>query len=256
MKTPDFKPALILSLALHYSLYAGLVHLENETKFDFHNITVKSIIETLFPTIKPKQKKDPASEAFKKEKYIPVTLEEVKKSPELKKGDSKTLGEKDEGGKDKGTNKEKNKGKEVSGGLKDPAFDGFINQNQTFNQKTASNNYIVEKDPVTGKNTIYIQTLAGPEEKCEDSNSFGGIGIQLDSFIAPGSLGLLVKNSPEYYPAYEAGIRPGDLIITPLSEIQGKPGTFTNVTFSQNNVLKSVKIKRSKICYKKKKLNL
>ena len=73
---------------------------------------------------------------------------------------------------------------------------------------------------------------------------FGGIGITHDS------MNFSVLTVYEGYPAYEAGIKKGDTIITPVNDIRGEVGTelvFEYISYETGDYVRTVII-RDKIC--------
>ena len=61
---------------------------------------------------------------------------------------------------------------------------------------------------------------------CE--NSFGGIGVEYDYL-------QVITNIPEGNPAFNAGMKIGDQIVTPLDYIRGELGTAVTVEVMRNN---------------------
>jgi hypothetical protein len=81
------------------------------------------------------------------------------------------------------------------------------------------------------------------QNKTEDCKGFGGIGIQYSSF--DGTIGQVFKG----YPAYKAGLRPGDKIVSPtLREIKGEPGTKVVVHIIRYGELLEIELTRELIC--------
>ena len=87
-----------------------------------------------------------------------------------------------------------------------------------------------------------VEVPAKQEVKKDCKESFGGIGIQM------GLYGEVVE-VPEWYPAYKAGIRLGDVVLNNES-IRGEPGTFVAVRIIRDNQELTFIIKRDIICYK------
>lgn len=80
-------------------------------------------------------------------------------------------------------------------------------------------------------------------EKCKDS-WYGGIGIK--RIEATGE----VTEAPEYYPAYIAGIRVGDMLLSE-KEILGEPGTEVDVRVERDSDKYTFTVMRDRICYDK-----
>jgi hypothetical protein len=82
---------------------------------------------------------------------------------------------------------------------------------------------------------------------CKDGNWYGGIGVQIQGTFSQ----ALVSHSEEGYPAYEAGIRDGD-VISAETEMLGEPGTTVEVfVVHKDKTAETLKIIRGKICYEK-----
>jgi len=87
-----------------------------------------------------------------------------------------------------------------------------------------------------------VEVPAKQKVKHTCKESFGGIGIQMGLYSE-------VVEIPEWYPAYKAGIRLGDIILNNES-IRGEPGTFVSVRVLRKNEELTFIIKRGIICYK------
>lgn len=74
---------------------------------------------------------------------------------------------------------------------------------------------------------------------------FGGIGITYKNL--KGEIGEVHK----YYPAYDAGLKVGDVILSPkINGIKGEVGTPIDITYERNGVVNNVTIIRGRICTK------
>lgn len=73
---------------------------------------------------------------------------------------------------------------------------------------------------------------------------FGGVGLTLNA-LGPG---LIVLNAHKFYPAATSGIVPGDIILTPVSEMKGEVGSDVNVEVIRDGKLLTFTMKRGKIC--------
>lgn len=72
-------------------------------------------------------------------------------------------------------------------------------------------------------------------------NTYGGVGLR----YAEGSRVLEVYAG---YPAYKAGIKPGDVLYS-KEDLRGEPGTKVEVTIVRDNNYININIIREKICY-------
>jgi hypothetical protein len=70
---------------------------------------------------------------------------------------------------------------------------------------------------------------------------FGGIGI------THGPMNI-VLDAPEGYPAAEAGIKKGDILLSPVESIRGPIGTEVTVLYKNEDGVHEVTIIRGKIC--------
>jgi len=83
------------------------------------------------------------------------------------------------------------------------------------------------------------------KDECPDF--FGGIGVQYSAE----EYGRII-DVPYGYPAYDAGIRAGDRIVSPsLGWIRGEVGTEVKVTYENTTGLHEITLIRDKICIKK-----
>lgn len=96
-----------------------------------------------------------------------------------------------------------------------------------------------------------IKEFLEPADICKEESSFGGIGLSF-SVDPKDPMFSVVTAAPGYYPAYEAGIRPGDKVLNDaIPMIKGQVGSVVNVNYFRNNEQKSISITRAKICFKK-----
>lgn len=130
-----------------------------------------------------------------------------------------------------------------SGGLGGKEKEGSLGAN-------GKDEHITEKPPVevdvvavsgTGKEKKK-QSKNQKESKCE--TYFGGIGVVFNP------LSRIVLQVPEGYPAYEIGIRPGDMILSD-NEISGKIGTEVTVILQRGDDQYRAVMIREKICTEK-----
>lgn len=80
--------------------------------------------------------------------------------------------------------------------------------------------------------------------KCPEDSWYGGIGVEINE-----ATGEIYKAAP-FYPAYKAGIRPGDINISDV-ELRGDPGTAVEVKVAREGQTLSFMVTREKICYTK-----
>jgi membrane-associated protease RseP (regulator of RpoE activity) len=71
---------------------------------------------------------------------------------------------------------------------------------------------------------------------------YGGVGLQNDF------TDMIVEIAP-FYPAYKAGLRLGDILITPPNTLRGDPGTIIDVTVKRGEDFMTFRVTRGKICY-------
>jgi hypothetical protein len=96
-----------------------------------------------------------------------------------------------------------------------------------------------------------LEVLSPPSEACDDNSSFGGIGASYVSDVNDPLMSIAVS-VPEYYPAFKAGIRPGDKVLTEsIIGLRGKIGTTASVSFLRGNSWNVISVTRVKICFKK-----
>lgn len=147
-------------------------------------------------------------------------------------------------------------GKGQFAGLGDDNFDRFIDLmpievSVNVEEKLVQSKKILadknEKSDITVPNEDF--DLAQPTEDCLKEASFGGIGVK---FKAVTNKGLIVDSIPSFYPAFKAGVRLGDKLITDITKIRGEIGTMVDVTFERNGQPQTISIRREKICYAKK----
>jgi membrane-associated protease RseP (regulator of RpoE activity) len=99
--------------------------------------------------------------------------------------------------------------------------------------------------PPLEKSDVPTPPQPEPKEanKTEECTGFGGIGIQYSG--RDGTIGQVFKG----YPAYKAGIEPGDVIVSPsLKEIKGEPGTKVTVSIIRRGQLYEIELTRELIC--------
>lgn len=77
--------------------------------------------------------------------------------------------------------------------------------------------------------------------ECTPEKSYGGIGIVLNFFENS------IDECPEYYPAFKAGLRKGDIILG-QDEIRGEPGTQITISVKRQSEILTFTVTREKIC--------
>ena len=99
--------------------------------------------------------------------------------------------------------------------------------------------------PPKSKSKIKIAKKKEPKKKAppvECKDWYGGIGIN-QNFIDQ----VLIVHPG--YPAYKAGIKSGDKIISPeMSEIRGEPGTKVTIVIDRDGQILTFNLIRDKIC--------
>lgn len=86
-----------------------------------------------------------------------------------------------------------------------------------------------------------IKPQAPKGRPCEKNGWYGGIGIMGDQ---------LVQEVYPGYPAFNAGLIRGDLIISPNGDqIRGEPGTIVKLKVMRGDKVLNFTITRGKICY-------
>lgn len=111
-----------------------------------------------------------------------------------------------------------------------------------------SDNTTLSESEGEKQDTVSIDILSREEAeaiireiKCD--KWFGGIGISHDYFN-------VVHEAPEWYPAYQAGIRVDDRILSKVT--RGEVGSLLNVIVSRHGSVLTFNVKRGKICYEEK----
>jgi hypothetical protein len=86
------------------------------------------------------------------------------------------------------------------------------------------------------------------DDNCDGVDAYGGIGIQGDYHLNDYRITAVGKG----YPADRAGVKPGDVIVTPASwEIRGEPGTKITLLLIRQGREMQVTMVRDKICMQK-----
>jgi hypothetical protein len=104
---------------------------------------------------------------------------------------------------------------------------------------------IVERPPQPEKSAeqIAFEKLQEERSKCEPF--FGGIGVTLKR---DDDLNQIADKVHRYYPAEQAGIKPGDVILTPVYKMKGEVGTPVTIEVIRNGIQFSVTMTRGRIC--------
>lgn len=97
----------------------------------------------------------------------------------------------------------------------------------------------------TGEQRAKRVEVARRKAIAECTPFFGGIGIEHSQF---GVIGRVY----EYYPAYDAGLKAGDIILSRISDIKGEIGTPVTITYKRGETINTVTFKRGRICTKDK----
>lgn len=84
------------------------------------------------------------------------------------------------------------------------------------------------------------QPVASGVPDCPPEMSYGGIGVMFD-------YNNTITECPISYPAFLAGVRVGDKVMT-TNEIRGEPGTSVTIIIKRGDQLLTFNIIREKIC--------
>lgn len=95
----------------------------------------------------------------------------------------------------------------------------------------------------TGEQRAKRVELSRRKAIAECEPHFGGIGIEHTVW---GQVGKVYQ----YYPGYDAGLKPGDEIVSPMQDIKGAIGTSVTITYKRAGILNTVTVTRGRICTK------
>ena len=101
--------------------------------------------------------------------------------------------------------------------------------------------------PIQGENIIpFEEKFLEEAKKCVPF--FGGIGVQIGYNNIVG--GVQIQKVYKGYPAYNSGVKEGDFLMIPWTDIRGEPGTILNLKLRRDGKTIVIKVPRDRICYK------
>lgn len=121
---------------------------------------------------------------------------------------------------------------------------GSENDKRTISPKSIDVSVISPPPASSGMDTIEeVKKSSGETSKSECKESYGGIGVVLTKESR------IVSSVPPGWPAYRAGIKVGDRIISPdFEDVSGPAGTIVEIVFEAEDGIHTVTIIRENIC--------
>lgn len=102
---------------------------------------------------------------------------------------------------------------------------------------------LIEKTPEMEEAFAQMERREFQKELAKCQDYFGGIGVTHDGKGA-------IEKAHKFYPAYDAGIRDGDILIGSVMRLRGPIGTPVTVNVIRNGTHLTFNLIRGKICTK------